>query len=679
MKLLNFTIIKLCLCLVSGILIGHYFVLDFNLILSITIGLTTLVGLLWFFRRSKIDKNIAFGLLAYIVMTCIGAVVYNIQDETLSKNHYSNIEAFSNRSQHITFKIRERLKPDLYNSKYIVSVVAFNNNDTSGKLLININHDSLKFENFKVDDVFSTSAILQKIQKPLNPHQFDYAEYLELRQVHHQMYLNHSELFPMSNSKSTIYGFADALRSKINLRLIEAGFKDDVLSIINALLLGQKQTIDKEIYNNYVDSGTIHILAVSGLHVGIILLILNFLFRPLLYIKYGHFLRPFIIVILLWCFAIIAGLSPSVTRAVTMFSIISVAMHLKRPTNIYNTLIISAFIILLFKPTFLFEVGFQMSYLAVLGIVSVQPIIYKLWKPKWWLVDKFWQIFTVTLAAQAGVVPISLFYFHQFPGLFFISNLVVIPFLGLILGFGIFTITLALINFLPEFVVDFYSYVIESLNGFIAWVAQFEDFLFRDIPFTIMQVILAYLIIVAMVQVYKYRNFKWTAIALFAIIGFQSLWIYDAYFNTDEEFIVFNKSRYSMIGHKQHSKLTLYHNLDTIKLKSDNVIKNYKVGEQMERLTMDSLHSVYQFNNQTMLVIDSLGVYKSLSFQPEYILLRNSPRLNINRLIDSLKPKHVIADASNYKSYVKRWKATCKNKKIPFHQTNEMGAFILTK
>lgn len=113
-------------------------------------------------------------------------------------------------------------------------------------------------------------------------------------------------------------------------------------------------------------------------------------------------------------FAVIAGLSPSVTRAVAMFSIISIAMHLKRPTNIYNTLVISAFVILLFKPTFLFEVGFQMSYLAVLGIVSVQPIIYKLWKPKYLVTDKLWQIFTVTLAAQAGVVPISLFYFHQF-------------------------------------------------------------------------------------------------------------------------------------------------------------------------------------------------------------------------------------------------------------------------
>lgn len=446
---------------------------------------------------------------------------------------------------------------------------------------------------------------------------------------------------------------------------------------MNALLLGQRQSIDKTIYNNYVNSGTIHILAVSGLHIGILLLILNFLFRPLLYLKHGRFLRPLFIVILLWLFAIIAGLSPSVTRAVAMFSIISIAMHLKRPTNIYNTLVISAFVILLFKPTFLFEVGFQMSYLAVLGIVSVQPIIYKLWKPKYWIIDKPWQIFTVTLAAQAGVVPISLFYFHQFPGLFFISNIVVIPFLGLILGFGLFVIALALMNILDSSIVTAYSFVIDSLNNFITWVAQFEDFLFRDIPFTILQVICSYFIIIGLVKIHKHRTFKWVVMSLIGIICFQAISFYNTYKTQNDVFIVFNKNRYSLIGQKLNDKLIVHHNLDSLKQTTDNVIKNYKVGESIELVTTDSLQSVYQFNNKTILVIDSLGIYNKLSFKPNYVLLRNSPRLNLNRLIDSLKPEQIIVDASNYKSYAKRWKATCEHKKIPFHYTNEKGAYIL--
>ncbi len=675
MKLLNFPIIKLTICLVIGIVLAHYATIDFKIILFSTIGFAILLGVYWLVLKSKIDRLPFFGLLTYFCMIGVGMTSYTIQNEKLQSHHYTNLTSSDN-SNSITFKIEERLKPDNYNDKYIASIQSLNKEKATGKLLIHIKRDSLA-KSLSVDDLLYTSSQLQDIQKPLNPHQFDYSKYLKLKQVYHQLYIEHGELLQLSDSKTTIYGYADHLRARINTKLIAAGFKDEALSIMNALLLGQRQTIDKTTYNNYVNSGTIHILAVSGLHVGIILWILNFLFRPILYLKYGNYIRPIVLVAILWSFAVIAGLSPSVTRAVAMFSIISIAMHLKRPTNIYNTLVISAFVILLFKPTFLFEVGFQMSYLAVLGIVSVQPIIYKLWKPKYLVTDKLWQIFTVTLAAQAGVVPISLFYFHQFPGLFFISNIVVIPFLGLILGFGLLIIALALMNALPNFMVVAYSFIIDSLNVFIAWVAQFEDFLFRDIPFTILQVICAYFIIMALVQVYKLRNFKWIAICLIGVICFQGVSFYNKHNTQHDAFIVFNKSRYSIIGKKHNAKLIAYHNLDSSKLQSDNVLKNYKVGELIDHIATDSLQSVYFHNNKPILVIDSLAVYKALSFRPNFILLRNSPRLNLNRLIDSIQPEQIIVDASNFKSYAKRWKATCEHKKIPFHYTNEKGAFIL--
>ncbi|WP_299520053.1 ComEC/Rec2 family competence protein [Winogradskyella sp.] len=675
MKLLNFIVIKLTICLVIGIVIAHYFKPNHYISLNCTIGLITIVSILWLAHRRKIDRTPYFSLLAYLSMIAVGINTYNIHNEKLQPQHYTNTK-LNTSLKSVTFKIKERLKSDIYNDKYIVSLLSINKKNVSGKLLINVKHDSLGHK-LPVDAILFTSVELQSIQKPLNPYQFDYSAYLELKQVYHQLYLDSKDLLQLSDEPTTIYGYADKLRTEINQKLIKAGFKDDVLGIINALLLGQRQTIDKTIYNNYVNSGTIHILAVSGLHVGIILLILNFLLKPLLYFKYGNILRPLIIVILLWLFAIIAGLSPSVTRAVTMFSIISVAMHLKRPANIYNTLAISAFFILLIKPTFLFEVGFQMSYLAVLGIVSFQPIFYKLWQPKYWILDKPWQILTVTLAAQIGVAPISLFYFHQFPGLFFISNLVVIPFLGLILGFGLIVIVLALSNTLHPTVVNIYSFIIDSLNGFIAWVAQFEDFLFRDIPFSLIQVICSYAIVITFLQAYKTKAFKWVSICLIGIIGFQCTFIYNNFKKQNDAFIIFNKSRYTMIGFKHKHKLTVHHNLDSLKQVTDHIIRNYKVGERINEVIVDRLEYVYQFNGETILAIDSSGAYKGLSFKPDYILLHNSPRINLNRLIDSLNPKIIIADASNFKTYVKRWKLTCRHKKIPFHYTNEKGAFML--
>jgi competence protein ComEC len=675
MKLLNFTILKLTLCLILGIILAHYFKLDSSLTFYITFALIILLGIYWLVIKQKINRTSYFGLLVYVCMIGIGINAYTIQNEKLRPQHYTNLYESTSPTT-LTFKVEKRLKPDNYNNKYIVSVVSIANKTALGKLLINVKRDATDTI-IPVDAVLFTSAQLQTVQKPLNPHQFDYSKYLELRQVYHQLYLEPNELLLLSESKTSIYGFADQLRTTINKRLVAAGFKDDTLSIINALLLGQRQTIDKSIYNNYVNSGTIHILAVSGLHVGILLLILNFIFRPLLYLKYGSVLRPLIIIILLCCFAVIAGLSPSVTRAVAMFSVISFAMHLKRSTSIYNTLVISAFFILLVKPTFLFEVGFQMSYLAVLGIVSVQPILYKLWQPKYWIVDKPWQIFTVTLAAQFGVVPISLFYFHQFPGLFFISNVVVIPFLGLILGFGLLVIALALLNMLHNTIVTVYSFIIDSLNAFIAWVAKFEDFLFRDIPFTLLQVVLSYFVIVTLVQTYKTTTFKWVTLCLIGLIGFQGVLFYNDFKNKNDELIIFNKSRHTIIGLRHNDQLMVHHNLDSLKQQTDNVIRNYKVGELIDVVSKDSLQSIYQFKNKTMLIIDSLAVYKGITFETAYVLLRNSPRVNLNRIIDSLKPEQIIADASNYKSYLRRWEVTCTERSMPFYRTNEKGAFII--
>ncbi|WP_422107313.1 ComEC/Rec2 family competence protein [Winogradskyella sp.] len=658
-----------------GIVTAHYFKPNFDVTHYLSIGLLVITTFYWLVLRKKINRTPFFSIIVYAAMMAAGMNTYQIHNEKLRPQHYTNIN-LEKTSYPITFKITTRLKSDTYNDKYMASLLSVNQKTASGQVLINIRRDST-VQTLPVDAILFTSAEFQSIQNPLNPYQFDYSNYLELKQVYHQLYLKVSELHSISDHATSIYGFADRLRATINDQLIRAGFKNEILSIINALLLGQRQSIDKSTYNNYVNSGTIHILAVSGLHVGILLLILNVIFKPLLYFKHGYILRPLIIVILLWAFAVIAGLSPSVTRAVTMFSIISIAMHLKRPTNIYNTLAISAFFILLFKPRFLFEVGFQMSYLAVLGIVSFQPILYNIWKPKYWILDKPWQIFTVTLAAQIGVAPISLFYFHQFPGLFFISNLVVIPFLGLILGFGLLIIVLALMNLCHPTIVSAYSFTITSLNEFIAWVAQFESFLLRDIPFTLTQVICSYILVFCMLRAHKTKAFKWIAISLISIIGFQSTFVYNKFKRPNDAFIIFNKSRFTIIGQKHHDRLRVYHNLDSAKQATDHIIRNYKVGEMIHTVTVDSLEHFYQFNNTTILIIDSLGTYKGLRFKPDFVLLRDSPKINLNRLIDSMSPKGIIADASNFKSYVERWKTTCRYKKIPFHYTNEKGAFIL--
>ena len=235
----------------------------------------------------------------------------------------------------------------------------------------------------------------------------------------------------------------------------------------------------------------------------------------------------------------------------------------------------------------------------------------------------------------------------------------------------------ALLDGLNKTIVDVYSFIIELLNDFISWIAQFESFLLKDIPFTIFQVLLAYLIVVGAIQTYKKRVFKWLAICFIGVIGFQVIQLNTKHHSLSDVFIVFNKSRFTMIGQKLNSQLIVHHNLNSEKRKYDNVISNYKIGESISEVVEDSIQYLYNFQNNKILVIDSLGVYKNLSFKPDMILLRNSPKINLNRLIDNINPKLIIADASNFKSFATRWKTTCKDKKIPFHYTNEKGALIL--
>ncbi len=626
--------------------------------------------------RHILHKTIWFGLVAYVLMFSLGILTYTTHHHKNFPQHYINNKNIESAvSNQIVFRIKERLKPTRYHTKYIVEILRIDEQVVQGKTLLNIEKKS-NLKLYDVDDILLIHSEFQEIRSPLNPNQFNYRAYLEKQQVYHQLFTEQHLLFEIKSETQTVFGYADTLRQTINTQLSGFDFKPEELAIINALILGQRQDMDRDMYTEYANAGAIHILAVSGLHVGIILMMLNFALKPIENLKRGNTIKVLIILILLWSFAVIAGLSASVTRAVTMFSIVAIAMHLKRPTNIYNTLSISMFMLLLVKPMFLFDVGFQMSYLAVFAIVSIQPLMYKLWSPKWKTIDYLWQIFTVTMAAQLGVAPISLFYFHQFPGLFFVSNMAIIPFLGLILGIGILVIILSLLKILPELLANAYGSLISAMNHVVSWVSKQDTFLIKDISFELTHVIGTYLLLLAMVLVYKKFHFKSILILLVSILSLQCSLIYTKRKNNSEAFIIFHKSRYSVFGKKENTNLIIWHNLDSTTIKNEKMIKDYKVGNFIKSITFDSLRDVYKTPHKTFLVIDSLGVYK-VSFKPDFIVLRNSPKVNLKRLIDTLQPQFIIADGSNYKSYIKRWKGTCLNEKLPFHQTYEKGAFII--
>lgn len=616
--------------------------------------------------------RLLFVFISWLSFFFIGILLIYGGDATKSNNYF---EKHLNNTSKAILAIDKVLKPGNYHYKYMAEVLQIDHQKTTGSVLINIEKDSIA-SFFKIGDRILIKNKFIAIKESLNPHQFNYKNYLVKQGIHQQVYTTKQELLLLDQTSTSFLGFIAAFRLKIQQSLQQYDFSEDELAIMNALLLGQRQDISKELTANYSKAGAIHILAVSGLHVGIILWMLSFVLKPLERYKKGKVIKLVLVLLFLWFFAVLAGMSASVTRAVTMFSAIAIGQFYNKRNAVEHSLIFSMFILLLLKPLFLFDVGFQLSYLAVFGIIWVQPVFYQLWKPKYYIIDKGWQLITVSTAAQLGVLPISLFYFHQFPGLFFLSNLLIIPFLGVILGTGIIVLGLSYLTILPILLVDIYGGIISILNRLVAFIARQEAFLFSDISFSFIKMFFSYLVIIACFQFFLKRNAKRCLFFLSSVVVFQSVFFYEKYhIEKNNEFIVFHKSRNSIVGIRTGSFLEVYNDMDSLVTKQ-NLLKNYKVGENIQYQNYQKLPNILQLNKKIVLFIDTAGVYNLTDLQQPILVLRQSPKINLERLINRLQPTIIIADGSNYKSYVRRWKATCLKLQIPFWSTDELGAYI---
>ena len=528
---------------------------------------------------------------------------------------------------------------------------------------------------FNVNEKILTSTFLQEVNGPLNPYQFNYKKYLKRLGIYHQVFLRDEIILVIPQSPNSITDYAETIREAFNKRLQKLPFKPIELAFIKALLLGQRQDITADVYEDYAKAGAVHILAISGLHIGILLLILQFIMKPLLYFRHGKFVRLVLILCVLWSFAIIAGLSPSVVRAVTMFSLFAIVRGLKRTSNSLNTLAVSAFILLLVRPGFYFDVGFQLSYTAVASIIIVKPVLDKWWRIKHWIGNWFLDLLKVSIAAQIGVLPLSLYYFHQFPGLFFVTNIVVIPCLIVILGLGILMLVLIGIHQPPDILIQILSWFIQLMNWFVEWVASKEAFLFSQISFDIIALVISYIILFLLGVFYHKKSFKNTMVLGISILSIQVFVQQIPALTTKNSFVIFHKSKHSVLGLQSKQHLEIHHDLDS--LTKQRMLNDYVIGAAIKTRSNDTIQRLYKINNKLLLIVDSLGVYNIKSIKPQWVLLRQSPKINLNRLIDSIRPELIIWDGSNYKTYQERWKLTCEAKKIQFHQTSEKGAFFI--
>jgi competence protein ComEC len=618
--------------------------------------------------------KIPFGIFVFLASFLLGISTSLIHKENSNQYHYTNQIKDYEKVHVLDLLLVEKLKSTQKNKRYITAVQNIDSERSFGKVILNIPKED-NSKNLKIGSRLEVIGIVLKNKNPSNPNLFDYGKYLENQEIYAQVYTKPNQI-KITNYEAGLWAGFSNFRETIISNLEESAISKDELNVLNALILGQQQDISPEILKDYQYAGAIHILSVSGLHVGFILLFITFLLKPISNSRKGSLLKLTLVVLSLWSFAILAGLSPSIVRSVTMFSFLAIGIHLRRTVNIFHTLVVSMLLILLFKPSFLFDVGFQLSYLALFFILWLQPILADIWQPKNKITTYFWDIITVSFAAQIGAMPLSIYYFHQFPGLFFVTNLLILPLLAIIMAVGVAAVLIATFHTVPEFIAKAIEFLIALLNSIIHWVASFDVFVFKNISFSTAMLWSSYLVIILIILWIKKPDFKRLTLVFVSILLMQIIFIFQKNESqNNEELIVFNYKKNTIITERIGNAVTVYSN-DSIRknLNSNLVIQSYLVGNFCEVTGKKSLQNLMYFKHQKIVVIDSSCIYQK-EIYPDILVIIQSPKLNMQRVIKTYKPKEIVVDGSNFKSYVRIWEATCRKEKIPFHYTNEKGFY----
>lgn len=446
-------------------------------------------------RRWRFVYRFAPGLALIPVMLSAGALLNSVNDPLRANSHYVN----EYRTEDVWIAkltsvpvLREK---SVRAEATIIGIHRGNGiNSTSGKIMLTLENDSSS-QQLGPDDIIAVSARIKTLNPPANPGEFDYAAFLHNRSIYRQAYIKSSEWMLSQRAEThSFFGyflmwrefFIDKFRSHVEGK---AEF-----SVLAALILGKTEFIEQDMMQAYASAGAIHILAVSGLHVGLIYVVLAPLLRKLFPGKSKKWLKFLIPASILWLYAGVTGFSPSVLRAALMFTAFIIAETWERNSSSYNTIGISAFLLLCWNTQMISELGFQLSYLAVLGIIMLQKKITDALPLSNSWTQKMWQLSSVTLAAQITTFPLSIYYFHQFPVYFLFSNLLVIPISTVLLYAGLVFLLVCWIPHLSDVVANISSSITTLMNTIIQWFDQLPMSTWRGYSPGIIEMVILYVL-----------------------------------------------------------------------------------------------------------------------------------------------------------------------------------------
>ncbi|NCA85897.1 MAG: ComEC family competence protein [Clostridia bacterium] len=638
------------------------------------------------------------GLFIYFFFLVAGFTLVLVRTPALEPLNITNYSGASNK---YVVRVAEPIRATAKSYRTTVALMAAIDSGglqpVSGKVLVYFATDSAA-ASLNYGDVLVVTGILSEVLPPGNPHQFDYRRFLSYSGIYHQVFLKSSDWVKTDRTEANpLFTWAYAARHKLLEVLKSKGFGGDEYAVISAILLGYDDEMDRELRQRYAGAGALHILCVSGLHVGIIFFIFNFLFSGLDRSKRTRWLKVLLLLLAIWAYAFITGLSPSVMRAAVMFSLFSWRESRRAKSNPYNILAASAFILLVYDPYIIMLIGFQLSYAAVLAIVALFNPIYRLLAFRNFLADQVWKLLVVSLAAQIGTFPLAIYYFHQFPVYFFITNLVVIPLAWLIINTGVLLLLVSWISAsLSAIIGMLLSVFLLVMNGSVDFIQSLPGAVLQGLVLSLPQVVLFYLLIIVTTRFAVDKNFRMLAAGL----GLVAMLLVSFVVGHAEKLSQQKLIIYQVNGHSAMEVMRGRHALliaDSALLADANVMEfslamnhTYSGIRQIDMLTPDSLAGAnlgkaIRFYKPNLFSVgdlrfafinpSNLPQRSSVPLRVDYVVVQQNPKIDLADLATQYDFESIIFDASNSYYRLRNWAAWCDSTQTPYHNIREDGYF----
>lgn len=438
-------------------------------------------------------------------------ICLDLHDPRNDKNWYGNHlenagkeieEKESLRDEYLIIRLNTELSERTSTYRAEANIYGTAQKSLTGKILIYFRKDFLIPE-FGTGSVILIKKQPEKIPSNHNPGGYDFSRYNALKGIYHQVFLTSSDYYTTElNDRNFLEGLILFLQKNV-LNSIRSNVRKDEQGLAEALLIGYKEDLDRDLLQQYSNTGVVHVIAISGLHLALIYLLIEKFCS--FFIKRKTIFKAVIILVGLWVFTLLAGASPSVVRSAVMFSMIVAGETFQKRSGILNSLFASAFLLLCYDPYWLWDLGFQLSYVAVLGLVLAAKPVYDLIYIHNILLDQVWKMCSVTLAAQLFTLPILLYHFHQFPVYFLFTNFICVPLSSLILVCEIFLCVINFIVPIANLSGIFISFLIRVINAVVGF--------FNDLPFATIypiqiNVLQAWMVTVIIGSIYFYFNYK---------------------------------------------------------------------------------------------------------------------------------------------------------------------------